>query len=40
MRDWLAAAGATPPSLEAQGLAFEPLRCCGIGVIMAWTRAA
>jgi len=38
VRDWLAAAGAMPPSLRAQMLAYEPLPGCGIG-IMAWTQA-
>ena len=37
VRDWLAAAGAMPPSLKAQVLAYEPLPGCGIGV-MAWTE--
>jgi aromatic ring-opening dioxygenase catalytic subunit (LigB family) len=37
VRDWLAAASATPPSLRAQVLAYEPLPGCGIG-IMAWTK--
>jgi aromatic ring-opening dioxygenase catalytic subunit (LigB family) len=36
VRDWLAAAGAMPPSLKAQVLAYEPLPGCGIGV-MAWS---
>ena len=37
VRDWLAAAGAMPPSHRAQVLAYEPLPGCGIGV-MAWTK--
>jgi aromatic ring-opening dioxygenase catalytic subunit (LigB family) len=37
VRDWLAAAGAMPPSFKAQVLAYEPLPGCGIGV-MAWTK--
>jgi aromatic ring-opening dioxygenase catalytic subunit (LigB family) len=37
VRDWLAAAGAMPPGLKAQVLAYEPLPGCGIGV-MAWTN--
>jgi len=37
VRDWLAAAGAMPPSLRAQVLAYEPVPGCGIGV-MAWTK--
>lgn len=37
VRDWLAAAGAMPPSLKAQVLAYEPVPGCGIGV-MAWTK--
>jgi aromatic ring-opening dioxygenase catalytic subunit (LigB family) len=37
VRDWLAAAGAMPPSLRARALAYEPLPGCGIGV-MAWTE--
>ena len=36
VRDWLAAAGAMPPSLSAQVLAYEPIPGCGIGV-MAWS---
>jgi aromatic ring-opening dioxygenase catalytic subunit (LigB family) len=36
VRDWLAAAGAMPPSFTAQVLTYEPLPGCGIGV-MAWT---
>jgi aromatic ring-opening dioxygenase catalytic subunit (LigB family) len=37
VRDWLAAAGAMPPSFKPQVLAYEPLPGCGIGV-MAWTK--
>jgi aromatic ring-opening dioxygenase catalytic subunit (LigB family) len=37
VRDWLAAAGAMPPSLMARMLAYEPIPGCGIGV-MAWTK--
>ncbi|MBV8357281.1 MAG: hypothetical protein JO189_05010 [Deltaproteobacteria bacterium] len=37
VRDWIAAAGAMPPSLRAQVLTYEPLPGCGIGV-MAWTK--
>jgi aromatic ring-opening dioxygenase catalytic subunit (LigB family) len=37
VRDWIAAAGAMPPGLRAQVLAYEPLPGCGIGV-MAWTK--
>lgn len=37
VRDWLAAAGAMPPELQAQVLAYEPLPGCGIGV-MAWSH--
>ncbi|MBV8477280.1 MAG: 2,3-dihydroxyphenylpropionate 1,2-dioxygenase [Acidobacteria bacterium] len=37
VRDWLAAAGAMPPELRAQVLAYEPLPGCGIGV-MVWSH--
>lgn len=36
VRDWLAAASATPPSFTGEVLTYEPLPGCGIGV-MAWT---
>ncbi|HJU10515.1 MAG TPA: hypothetical protein VJ728_06550 [Candidatus Binataceae bacterium] len=36
VRDWMAAAGAMPPELNARILSYEPLPGCGIG-IMAWT---
>jgi aromatic ring-opening dioxygenase catalytic subunit (LigB family) len=38
VRDWLGAAGAMPPALRAQVLAYEPLPGCGIGV-MAWSHS-
>jgi aromatic ring-opening dioxygenase catalytic subunit (LigB family) len=37
VRDWLAAAGAMPPSFKARVHTYEPLPGCGIGV-MSWTQ--
>jgi hypothetical protein len=37
VRDWLAVAGAMPPTLKPRVLSYEPLPGCGIEV-MAWAR--